>query len=103
MRKVIGIGETVLDIIFKANKPHTAVPGEGKYPGSGYYNKGGSYTTSQSRKEQVNFNSNLMVDKQINEDWHVNGFLRYELYNGRKQQIKTNTKGEFIVPNQYFA
>lgn len=27
MRKVIGIGETVLDIIFKDNKPVTAVPG----------------------------------------------------------------------------
>ena len=27
MRKVIGIGETVLDIIFKENKPVEAVPG----------------------------------------------------------------------------
>ncbi len=27
MRKVIGIGETVLDIIFKDNKPVNAVPG----------------------------------------------------------------------------
>ena len=27
MRKVIGIGETVLDIIFKDNKPVEAVPG----------------------------------------------------------------------------
>lgn len=88
--------------VTEANYNYYMTQSEGKYPGSGYYNKGGKYTTLQSRKEQVNFNSNLMVDKQINEDWHVNGFLRYELYNGRKQQIKTNTKGEFIVPNQYF-
>ena len=27
MRKVIGIGETVLDIIFKNNQPQRAVPG----------------------------------------------------------------------------
>jgi len=27
MRKVIGIGETILDIIFKDNQPHKAVPG----------------------------------------------------------------------------
>lgn len=27
MRKVIGIGETILDIIFRNNRPHTAVPG----------------------------------------------------------------------------
>ena len=27
MRKVIGIGETLLDIIFKDNKPVEAVPG----------------------------------------------------------------------------
>ena len=27
MRKVIGIGETLLDIIFKVNKPVEAVPG----------------------------------------------------------------------------
>ena len=27
MRKVIGIGETVLDIIFKDNQPVSAVPG----------------------------------------------------------------------------
>lgn len=29
MRKVIGIGETLLDIIFKDNKPVEAVPGVG--------------------------------------------------------------------------
>ena len=31
MRKVIGIGETVLDIIFKDNQPIGAVPGGNTY------------------------------------------------------------------------
>lgn len=33
MRKVIGIGETILDIIFKNNKPHAAVPGGSTFNG----------------------------------------------------------------------
>ena len=33
MRKVIGIGETILDIIFKDNQPHTAVPGGSVFNG----------------------------------------------------------------------
>ena len=75
---------------------------ENKRPGSGYYNQGGYYGTQQVRKEQINFNTNLMVDKQFNEDWHLNGFLRYEIYNGYRSSISANTKGDFIVPNQYF-
>lgn len=33
MRKVIGIGETILDIIFKDEKPHAAVPGGSVFNG----------------------------------------------------------------------
>ena len=33
MRKVIGIGETVLDIIFKNERPVSAVPGGSVYNG----------------------------------------------------------------------
>lgn len=33
MRKVIGIGETILDIIFKNGQPHTAVPGGSVFNG----------------------------------------------------------------------
>lgn len=33
MRKVIGIGETILDIIFKNDQPHTAVPGGSVFNG----------------------------------------------------------------------
>lgn len=33
MRQVIGIGETILDIIFKGSQPHTAVPGGSVFNG----------------------------------------------------------------------
>ena len=33
MRRVIGIGETILDIIFKGNQPHKAVPGGSVFNG----------------------------------------------------------------------
>lgn len=33
MRKVIGIGETILDIVFKGNKPYAAVPGGSVFNG----------------------------------------------------------------------
>lgn len=33
MRKVIGVGETILDIIFKENQPHMAVPGGSVFNG----------------------------------------------------------------------
>ena len=33
MRKVIGIGETILDIIFKDDQPHAAVPGGSVFNG----------------------------------------------------------------------
>ena len=88
--------------ITEGNYNYYMVRKEGKYPGSGYYNKGGSYTVGQSRKEQINFNTNFMFDKQFGEDWHVNGFLRYEFYNGSMSSINASTKGDLIVPNQFF-
>ena len=78
------------------------VKAETKNPGSGYKNEGGYYGTKQSRKEQINANTNLMVDYQINEDFRVNGFLRYEFYNNKQADMSAGTKGNFIVPNQYF-
>ena len=33
MRKVIGIGETILDIIFRGNQPSAAVPGGSVFNG----------------------------------------------------------------------
>lgn len=88
--------------ITEANYNYYFVQSETKQPGSGYYNKGGYYGTGESRKEQINVNTNIMVDKQLNEDWRVSGFLRYELYNSYSHGMSANTKGDFIVPNQYF-
>lgn len=88
--------------ITEANYNYYFVQSETKQPGSGYYNKGGYYGTGESRKEQINVNTNIMVDKQLNEDWRVSGFLRYELYNSYSHGMSANTKDDFIVPNQYF-
>ena len=78
------------------------VRSESKQPGSGYQNKGGYYSIGFSQKEQINANTNFMFDSQLNEDWHINGFLRYELYHDYSMGLSANTKGEFIVPLQYF-
>lgn len=88
--------------VSEANYNYYFVEAESKQPGSGYYNQGGYYSTGQSRKEQLNVNTNIMVDKQIDRDWRVSGFLRYELYNSYSSAINANTKGDLIVPNQYF-
>ena len=88
--------------VTEANYNYYFVQSETKNPGSGYYNQGGSYATSQSRKEQQNLNTNLVFDKQFNDDWRLNGFLRYEFYNSYQSAMSANTKGDFIVPNQYF-
>lgn len=88
--------------VTEANYNYYFMEAETKRPGSGYYNQGGYYDVSQSRKEQLNINTNLMVDKQLDEDFHLNGFLRYELYNSYKSGMSANTKGDFIVPNQFF-
>ena len=88
--------------VTEGNYNYYFVESQNKQPGSGYYNQGGYYGVGQSRYEQINFNTNLMVDKQLNEDWRLNGFLRYEIYNGYRSANSANTKGDFIVPNQYF-
>lgn len=74
---------------------------EQKNPGSGYANKGGSYTMSLNTKEQTNLNTNFMFNKSWG-DWAVNGFLRGEYYHGVQQYMKEGTSGDLIIPNQYF-
>jgi len=75
---------------------------ENKVAGSGYQNYGGSYTLGLSTKEQTNFNTNLIFDSELPSDFHINGFLRYELYNNYQVSESSSTKGHLIVPNQYF-
>ena len=78
------------------------VRSESKQPGQGYQNKGGYYSIGFSQKEQINANTNFMFDSQLNEDWHINGFLRYEFYHDYSMGLSSSTKGDFIVPNQFF-
>lgn len=78
------------------------VRSEGKTPGSGYANKGGGYSIGFDNKEQINLNTNLMFDKDINEAFHMNGFVRYEFYHNYQSMMSSSTKGELIMPNQYF-
>lgn len=50
MRKVIGIGETVLDIIFKDGKPIEAVPGGSTFNGIVSLGRAGVKTTFISKR-----------------------------------------------------
>lgn len=88
--------------VTEGNYNYYFIEAQTKNPGDGYYNQGGRYGISQQRDEQINFNTNLMADYQINEDWRVNGFLRYELFNSYRAYNSATTKGDFIVPNQFF-
>lgn len=75
---------------------------EAKELGSGYANEGGWYQVSMYKKEQTNLNMNLMFNKQLSEDWNVNGFLRGEYFHNFEQTMSMNTNGGLIVPGQYF-
>ncbi len=77
------------------------VRSEGKYPGSGYQNEGGSYSLGNSTKEQTNLNVNLNANKQFG-DFEVHGFLRGEYYNAFSQAASMSTNGGLIAHNQYF-
>ena len=50
MRKVIGIGETILDIIFKNNQPIGAVPGGSMFNGLISLGRAGLNTTFKSHR-----------------------------------------------------
>ncbi len=75
---------------------------ESKQPGSGYANEGGYYELMNSTKQQINLNTNLMFNYDINEDWNINGFLRGEYYNNHQYMLQEWTDGGLVVPNQYF-
>ena len=77
------------------------VRSEGKYPGSGYQNEGGSYSLGNSTKEQTNLNINFNANKQFG-DFEVHGFLRGEYYNSFSQALSESTSGGLIAHNQYF-
>ena len=75
---------------------------ESKQPGSGYANEGGYYELKNTTKQQINLNTNLMFNYDVNEDWNINGFLRGEYYNNHQYLLDEWTDGGLVVPNQYF-
>ena len=71
---------------------------EQKNPGDGYANEGGYYGMGNSTKEQTNLNANFHVNKQLNDDFEIHGFIRGEYYNSFSQAQSLNTDGGLVVP-----
>ena len=77
---------------------------ESKRPDSSYANagSGGSYSMSETTREQTNLNTNFIFDFNVNEDWQIGGFLRGEYFNNFVFGVSANTSSGLIVPNRYF-
>ncbi|MDR3059857.1 MAG: SusC/RagA family TonB-linked outer membrane protein [Prevotella sp.] len=79
---------------------------EQKNPNSGYarsYEGGnGVYAMTKTKKRQTNLNANFLLDKQLNDDWGLTGFLRGEYYDNWQSYMKTSTDGGLVVPDLYF-
>lgn len=75
---------------------------EEKYPGKGYANEGGSYKLSHKSTMQENMYIAANINKQINDDIEVHGFLREEFFNQHAQYNAEWTNDGLIVPNQFF-
>lgn len=78
------------------------IDSEGKYPGSGYANEGGSYSISHRNIKQENAYIGANVQKQLNEDFEIHGFLRQEYFNQHATYHGESTSGGLVVHNQYF-
>lgn len=85
-----------------ANYNYYYIRGEEKDLGSGYANEGGYYGLSSSTKEQTNAYISAIVNKQLNKDFEVHGFLRGEYFNQTAQYNSAGTSGGLVVPGQYF-
>lgn len=90
----------------EANYNYYYTDQEIKNPNSGYartYENGnGSYQLSKFTKKQQNANITALVDKQLNADWSLTGFLRGEYYDNRQNYSSTWTNGGLVVPDQFF-
>lgn len=78
------------------------IDSEGKDPGSGYANQGGSYAITSQSVKQENAYAAANANYQINDDWEVHGFVRGEYFNQSGMYHSESTNGGLIVPNQYF-
>ena len=75
---------------------------ENKELGSGYANDGGKYHMGNSTKEQTNLNANFHVNKQLNDDFEIHGFVRGEYFKSFVQEQQLWTNNGLIVPGQFF-
>jgi iron complex outermembrane receptor protein len=95
-----------LKIKAEANYNYYFTDKEVKNPNSGYartYENGeGSYSMTQTTKKQTNADIALMFNKDINEDWSFNGFLRGDYYDNKQTYMSNWTNGGLVVPDQYF-
>lgn len=75
---------------------------ESKELGKEYATAGGYYQLGNHAKEQANAAANLTVNKRLNDDFEVHGFLRGEYYDQKVQYATAWTDGGLIVPGQFF-
>ena len=75
---------------------------ESKELGTGYKNEGGYYSIGNYDKRQANLNANFTVNKRINDDFEVHGFVRGEFFDQSIQSVAVETDGGLIVPGQFF-
>jgi len=77
-----------------------------KDPNYGYartYQDGpGMYEMTQTLKRQTNANANFLLDKKLNADWSLTGFLRGEYYDNWQSYMDATTDGGLVVPDRYF-
>lgn len=78
------------------------IDSEAKNPGSGYANEGGGYSIGHQNVKQENFYASMNIQKQINDDFEVHGFLREEYFNQHASYHSESTSGGLVVHNQYF-
>ena len=90
----------------EANYNYYYTDKEVKNPNSGYartYDGGaGQYSMTQTIKKQTNANASFLVNKPINQDWNISGFIRGEYYDNKESYMYNSTSGGLVVPDQYF-
>jgi len=74
---------------------------EGKNPGNGFKNEGGSYSLANSTKEQTNLNLTAYFNKDFN-DWEFHAMARGEYFHSFVQAMSMSTKGGLSIPNKFF-
>lgn len=79
---------------------------EVKKPNYGYartYDNGaGQYSMTQTTKKQTNADVSLIVNKNINDDWTLSGFVRGDYYDNNETYMYNSTSSGLVVPDQYF-